>query len=133
MRYLAVLMSLLLIACEAPKPIAVTDLASRPAEQALLAGIHAYEDGQYPQAETALNNALTLKLAASRDRANAYKYLAFIYCTSDRVPQCERAFVSARQADPSFDLSRSEAGHPLWGPVYRRVLPPPRPPSAGAT
>ena len=26
-------------------------------------------------------------------------------------------------ANPAFTLSRSEAGHPLWGPVYRRVSP----------
>jgi hypothetical protein len=39
------------------------------------------------------------------------------------VPECEAAFRAARAADPGFVLSRSEAGHPLWGPVYRRVLP----------
>ena len=25
--------------------------------------------------------------------------------------------------DPAFALSRSETGHPLWGPVYRKALP----------
>ena len=44
--------------------------------------------------------------------------------TSERLAECESAFRAARAADPAFALSRSEAGHPLWGPVYRRVLPP---------
>ena len=62
-------------------------------------------------------------LASGRDRATAHKLLAFITCTSERIAECEAAFVAARQADPAFALSRSEQGHPLWGPVYRRVLP----------
>ena len=30
---------------------------------------------------------------------------------------------AARTADPGFALTRPEAGHPLWGPVYRQVVP----------
>jgi len=30
---------------------------------------------------------------------------------------------SFREADPAFALTRSESGHPLWGPVYRRAVP----------
>ena len=33
---------------------------------------------------------------------------------------CEAEFRAARQADPSFALDRAEAGHPVWGPVYRK-------------
>ena len=58
-----------------------------------------------------------------RDRAAAHKLLAFIFCTSNRAVDCEVQFRSARAADPSFALSKSEAGHPLWGPVYRRLAP----------
>jgi predicted kinase len=28
---------------------------------------------------------------------------------------------AARADDPGFALSKSEAGHPLWGPVWQRV------------
>jgi len=59
------------------------------------------------------------------DRASAHKYLAFIYCTSKRESLCATAFKSARQADPAFVLSKSEAGHPLWGKVYRKAMPAP--------
>ena len=61
-------------------------------------------------------------LASGRDRASAHKLLAFIACTSERLAECEASFRAARAAEPGFALNRSEAGHPLWGPVYRRVL-----------
>ena len=97
------------------------DVAERPAEKALLAGMRAYDDAQYPLAETQLGLALKSGLASPRDRAAAHKHLAFIYCTSDRVKACEDAFRAARAADPAFVLSKAEAGHPQWGPVYQRV------------
>jgi len=97
------------------------DVAERPAEKALLAGMRAYDDAQYPLAEAQLNQALKAGLASPRDRAAAHKQLAFIYCTSDRVKACEAEFRAAREADPAFALSKSEAGHPQWGPVYQRV------------
>jgi len=99
------------------------DVAERPAEKALLAGIRAYEDAQYGDAEKHLDTALRTGLASAKDRAVANKHLAFIYCTTNRVAECEAAFRAARKADPAFALSKSEAGHPLWGPVYRRALP----------
>ena len=94
----------------------------RPGESALFEGIRAYDEGQYPQAETALRKALAAGLRSGRDQAHAHKLLAFITCTSERVPECEAAFRAARAADASFALNRSEAGHPVWGPVARRVL-----------
>ena len=104
-------------------PTGLAELMERPAERALIDGIRAYDDGQYPQAETALRQALTAGLASGRDRASAHKLLAFITCTSERPAECEAAFRAARAADPAFALNRSEAGHPLWGPVYRKVMP----------
>ena len=116
-----------LAGCAAPPPPAppggLADLMERPAERALVEGIRAYDDGQYAQAEASLRRALAAGLASGRDRASAHKLLAFITCTSERVPECEAAFRAARAADPAFALSRSESGHPLWGPVYRRVVP----------
>ena len=90
---------------------------------ALLAGLRAYDDGQYTDAERELGKALAAGLASPRDRASAHKHLAYVYCASGRVPPCEAAFRAARAADARFVLTRAEAGHPLWGPVYRRVLP----------
>jgi len=105
----------------AAPPVGLLDVAERPAEKALLAGMRAYDDAQYAQAEKQLQAALQAGLAAPRDRAAAHKLLAFIYCTSNRTSECEAQFRSARAADPAFALSKSEVGHPLWGPVYQRV------------
>lgn len=106
-----------------PEPQGLIDVASRPAERALLAGIRAYDDAQYAEAEKQFGDALRTGLGSPRDRAAAHKHLAFIYCTSSRVYECEIEFRRARAADPSFELSRSEAGHPVWGPVYKRTQP----------
>lgn len=124
----AIVLAAVLAGCAVPPPPAapgsgLSELMERPAERALVEGIRAYDDGQYPQSEAALKRALEGGLVSPRDRANAHKLIAFITCTSERRAECEAAFRAARAADPSFALSRSEAGHPLWGPVYRKTLP----------
>jgi hypothetical protein len=103
--------------------VGLADLMERPGEAALLDGVRAYDEGQYRQSEAALRKALAAGLASGRDRASAHKLLAFITCTSNRMNDCEAEFKAARAADARFALSRSEAGHPLWGPVYRKALP----------
>ena len=123
---LAIATGLALLGGCASKPPAAAqnglmDVAERPAEKALLAGIRAYDDAQYPEAERQFRQALGAGLASAKDRAAAHKHLAFIACTSNRMNECEAEFVAARQADPAFVLSKSEAGHPLWGPVYKRL------------
>jgi Tfp pilus assembly protein PilF len=113
-----------LAGCAAPAPPqGLAEVTDRPAERALLAGLRAYDDAQYPQAEASLKSALEAGLASPRDRASAHKLLAFIYCTSNRIADCEAAFRAARTADPAFALARSEAGHPIWGPVYKKLFP----------
>ena len=106
-----------------PMPTGLMEVIERPAEKALLGGWRAYEDAQYPQAEKLLAQALQIGLVSSKDRATAHKLLAFIFCTSDRAVACETEFRRARADDPGFALSKSEAGHPQGGPVYRRVQP----------
>lgn len=120
----AAALALLLSGCiTVPPAPGLLDVLDRPAERALHDGMRAYDEGHYATAEQALRQALAQGLANARDRANAHKLLAFIQCTSDRVAACEADFRAARAADPGFVLGRAEAGHPLWGPVYRRVLP----------
>ena len=110
-----------LTACAIDPQPGLTDVMQRPAERALLAGLRAYEDAQYADAERELQRALAVGLASSKDRAAAHKHLAFIFCTSNRLRACEDAFRAAVAADREFALSRAEAGHPQWGPVYRRI------------
>jgi Tfp pilus assembly protein PilF len=122
---LALAFTLASAGCAVPPPVptGLMEVIERPAEKALLAGWRAYEDAQYPQAEKQLAQALQIGLVSTKDRAAAHKLLAFIFCTSDRVAACEVEFRRARAADPDFALSKSEAGHPQWGPAYKRVQP----------
>ena len=80
-----------------------------------------YDGGEFDHAEASLHAAIEAKLSDPHDMAVAYKYLAFIACAFNRGTECALDFTSAFSADPGFRLSDAEVGHPLWGPVYRRV------------
>ena len=67
--------------------------------------------------------ALAAGLVSPRDRAEAHKRLAFIHCAAGRLGDCETEFKLARQSDRNFALDKSEAGHPVWGPVYKKLQP----------
>ena len=105
-------------ALEPPKPVGVTEVAERPAERALMGAMRAYDDADYPAVERQADEALRLGLRSPRDLATAHKLRAFVYCTSNRLAACETEFRAARKADPAFALTKAEAGHPVWGPVY---------------
>jgi Tfp pilus assembly protein PilF len=94
---------------------------SRKAEEALASGIRAYDDAKYAEASRLLQASLDEGLWSSSDRVRAHKYLAFIHCVSGRQAQCRNEFRLALAIDPSFELARSEAGHPTWGPIFRSV------------
>lgn len=110
-----------------PPPQAAAPTASiaalylQPAERSLVEGIRLYEEASFDRAEAALRRALQEGLADPRDRAVAHKYIAFIACAFERIAECEESFRSAFAADPRFALGEKEVGHPVWGPVYRRV------------
>jgi Tfp pilus assembly protein PilF len=101
-----------------PRPIGVSEISERPAERALLNAMRAYDEADYGATERQADEALRLGLQSVRDVALAHKLRAFVYCTSNRIPACEEEFRAARAADPGFALTRAEAGHPVWGPVY---------------
>lgn len=91
------------------------------AEQALSDGVRQYEDGNYQEAQKSLQSALDQGLASKPDQVKAHKYLAFIHCASNRERPCREEFRKALDLNPVFDLTPAEAGHPVWGPVFRGV------------
>jgi len=119
---------------ELPPTVSVARMYERPAEHALVTGMQQYDAGALDQAEASFRSALNSGLQDRRDTAVAFKYLAFIACAFNRLQECEQNFHSALANDPDFRLSESEIGHPVWGPVYRRIIatlpPPPTPPKA---
>lgn len=89
-------------------------------EPALAIGIRQYEEGNYVGAAESLNRALFEGLTAD-GRVKAHKYLAFIHCVSNRPSACLVEFRRALDIRPDLELSAAEAGHPIWGPVFRAL------------
>lgn len=89
-------------------------------EQLLIKGIGSYEDGEYKSAAKYFEGALNAGLTRM-DSAIAHKYLAFVACGLDNTRRCRDEFRKAFEDNPSFTLGAAEAGHPVWGPIYRRV------------
>jgi Tfp pilus assembly protein PilF len=120
---------IILAACSfAPKPIKPQEIpkSSKPADlnkgsSFYFTGITYYEEGEYADAEKNLKFALTLGLADPEDNIKAHKFLAFLYCTSERQTLCENEFKKAFEIDPGFTLSPAESGHPMWQPAYDKV------------
>jgi Tfp pilus assembly protein PilF len=83
-------------------------------------GIKQYEEANYSEAARLLQSSLNQGLGTG-DQVKAHKYLAFIHCVSGRDRRCRDEFRAALKIDPSFELAANEAGHPIWGPVFRTV------------
>jgi Tfp pilus assembly protein PilF len=83
-------------------------------------GLRNYEEGNYRTAQRRLQFALEEGLSRP-DRVKAHKYLAFIACVSGQQLTCREEFGIAFELDPKFDLEPAEAGHPIWGPVFKSV------------
>lgn len=103
------------------RDIGLDKLSPRKAEQELSTGLINYENGNYKAAAKSLQSALDSGLTFDSDAARAHKYLAFIHCLSNREKQCREEFRKALEKDNNFDLDPAEAGHPIWGPVFRAV------------
>jgi Tfp pilus assembly protein PilF len=96
------------------------DMLQSKGAPVLAAGIQNYDNGKYDDAAKALQSALDLGLDKG-EQVKAHKYLAFIHCASGREKQCRGEFRKALDIDPSLELKPAEAGHPIWGPVFRSV------------
>jgi len=83
-------------------------------------GLQAYDEGKYDLATAQFRSALEQGLVIP-DWLSAHKHLAFVYCVNGRERQCSEEFRKALEVDPGFELDPAEVGHPLWGPVFKRV------------
>lgn len=102
-------------------PVAPAPPRSDKAQKELLGGIASYENGRYRAAARQIRSALAQGLETPGAEARAHKYLAFMHCVEGQKRQCRDEFRKAFEADPAFDLSAAEAGHPTWGPVFRKL------------
>lgn len=109
---------------EKPAPAPVEPPPEVLAEQEFRQGVSAYENGQYKKSQQQLQKALSLGLGNKADRVAANKYLAFMACASQQRDICKSYFRKALAIDPKFELGKAEAGHPMWGRVFREVKAP---------
>jgi hypothetical protein len=151
-------LSLLLSACETPKPTgvdaspsqsskpvevsskapvspSVAPVAAKPIEQApatpaplkvkpeqlFTEGSDLYEKGDYKGAIRKLMMARDASDEAPTVKQNSLRLLAFSYCITNQRPLCKAQFASLLKLTPTFQLSRGEAGHPQWGPVFKEA------------
>jgi Tfp pilus assembly protein PilF len=82
--------------------------------------LHQYEAGDYDESAKNFEGALRQGLS-DKERASAHKHLAFMHCAAQRERQCREEFRKALGVDPNLELDAAEAGHPLWGPIFRAV------------
>jgi hypothetical protein len=90
-------------------------------EQLLADGKDLYDKGDYKSAIRKLGAARDAADDSSATKQNSLKLLAFSYCVTNQKPLCKQQFTSLLKLAPAFQLSRGEAGHPLWGPVFKEA------------
>lgn len=84
------------------------------------AGLKQFNDGDYDGSAKSLQAALERGLPPG-DQVNAYKHLAFIHCANNRIGACRDDFRKALTMNPALELTAAEAGHPVWGPIFRSL------------
>lgn len=107
----------------AESPPATAPVASPPlvsGSAALTRAMSNYDEGDYGEAATHFRLALEQRLSAA-EQVKARKHLAFAYCVAGKERLCSEEFRKLLEASPGFELDPAEAGHPIWGPVFRRV------------
>jgi len=114
-------LALALAACDSAPVKSVKNMFQpSKGEPALSLGVKQYEDGSYGDAAKNLQLSLDQGLS-TEEQVRAHKYLAFTYCVTSRERPCRDEFRKALDLNPGLELSPAEAGHPLWGPVFRGV------------
>jgi Tfp pilus assembly protein PilF len=107
-------------AAEAGHPVWGPVFRSMNGPAALSTGLKQYDEGLYAESAKNLQGAIELGLAG-KQRASAHKYLAFIHCSWNQERECREEFRKALAVDPALDLAPAEAGHPVWGPIFRAL------------
>jgi tetratricopeptide (TPR) repeat protein len=85
----------------------------------LAEGLARYEAGNYVEAINSLLLAVDGGVLPVTDQLVARKHMAFMHAVNNRESNCRDEFEKAFLLDPKFELTAAEAGHPVWGPIYR--------------
>jgi Tfp pilus assembly protein PilF len=101
-----------------PEEIAKQQRTER-AQANLSDGLKKYDTGSYDEAMSSFLLALDTGLLTLPEQLTARKHMAFVHCLGGREANCKEEFEKVITLDPKFDLTPAEAGHPIWGPIYR--------------
>ncbi len=104
-----------------PDPTFAPASAPSKAEQLLADGLELYEKGDFKAAIRKLTGARDAFADNSVDMQTSLKYLAFSACVTGQKAFCKIQFAALLKIAPEFQLTRAEAGHPLWGPVFKET------------
>jgi len=119
-RGFVLVMALALLAGFSSRPmLGISRTIGTASNKDLAGGIRAYENGDYEESERLLKRSVDEGLTFQRDEITARKYLAFTYCVTNEERKCREQFRKVLELDPRFELDKSEAGHPVWGPMFR--------------
>jgi hypothetical protein len=104
-------------------PVTTSIPAVDPAvsERALVAGIAAYDRGDFGGAIRVLAPLSVDTALDQGQQLRALKTLAFSQCSTGAITACRQSFERAFKIDGSFDLAAAERGHPIWGPQFERA------------
>ena len=84
-------------------------------------GAENYEQGMYINAKKVFTADVLWEYGSREEKAEALKYLAFVYCLEGLERSCTQAFARALLEDPGFELAEGEKGHPLWEPSFNKA------------
>jgi hypothetical protein len=101
--------------------VPVPEVAKVTADQLLQEGTVLYEKGDFRGAIRKLVTARDTADDGSIVKKQSLRQLAFSYCVSNQRVLCRQQFASLLAIEPSFQLTRGEAGHPLWGPAFQEA------------
>lgn len=104
-----------------PVPQVTETQLREKARENLALGLRQYEAGSYEDAQKSFTASLDHGVLSREEQSVSRKHLAFIYCVSNRDELCRAEFRKAMEINSKFELTQAEAGHPIWGPVYRNV------------
>jgi hypothetical protein len=80
-----------------------------------------YRQGRYDNAAAALKPLVGAPELPAALQLDVLKYAAFSHCLIGQALPCRQYFEMALAQNPSFELSKAERGHPMWGKVFMQA------------
>lgn len=122
-RFMPVLCTLLLLACQTPAPQSSATPArnqkqEKVASEALAKAQRFYDAGEFEAVVSLLNGNKEIGVADVKTQVQAHKLLAFVYGATGRPALCYTEFSRVLALDPAFQLTPAERSHPTWGRMY---------------